>query len=775
MTQPSISLAIIVKNEGRYIGRLLRGLKDHVDEMIVVDTGSTDNTKELAKAEGAKVYDFKWIEDFSAARNFSFSKATGDWIFWVDGDDYVEHPEKLRELVQSAPPNLDGYMFRYNYAFDESGNVDVVHWKFRLVRNDGTFKWQARIHEDLLPQRQSNNAFSEEVVINHYRGHDRAEESLKRNLRILMDEYQKTKDTKPDPRIVGELGRTLSGLKRYPEAVSFLYEHTQVSGWDEDRYHSWIGIAEIWLVLEKFEEAREAYWEAMKIRVDFPDAYMGLATVDYMKENWGGVVNWTKMGWSHPMPHTSTVISPTNYTIKPLTFLAVAQANLGNLDQAFEAISKAHKLAPHDSNVNHWYEVLSKVWKERNFVNKLTEAAAFLKEEKRELELRRITSVIPINLHLDPKVVRLKAAVFGRRKWKDNEIAIFCGHTDWPWGPWSLEDGIGGSEEAVINMARELGKMGWKVTVFNTVGERSPDYYRFKNGVRWLNTWEFNSEDEFNVLIAWRMPTFFRHDFTAKKKYLWLHDVPNPNDYTKEIVSNIDKIMCLSQYHRSLLPEIPDDKFFITNNGLNPADFEQSVKRNQYKCVYGSSQLRGLETLLQLWPQIRKQVPQATLDIYYGWETFDKMHHLGTPREETGWKKFKENIISTEEALADQGVTDHGRIGHQELAREYLEAGVWLYPTEFQEINCITAGKVQAAGCIPVTTNAAALEEAVQFGEKLDTKTIYTNKKMQKAFVEAAVRQLSKPSVDRKKMSQWSINRNSWGRTASGWDKELKS
>ena len=86
----TVSLCMIVRNEEDVLGRCLESVKDIVDEIIIVDTGSTDKTKEIAGRFTNAVYDFPWIDDFSAARNFSFSKATMDYQMWLDADDVIE-------------------------------------------------------------------------------------------------------------------------------------------------------------------------------------------------------------------------------------------------------------------------------------------------------------------------------------------------------------------------------------------------------------------------------------------------------------------------------------------------------------------------------------------------------------------------------------------------------------------------------------------------------------------------------------------------------------
>ena len=101
-----ISLCMIVKDEEDVIERCLNSVSNVIDEVIIVDTGSSDTTIEKVKSLGAKVYNFKWINDFSKARNFSFSKATKDYILWIDADDILT--ENDAERLLNLKENLDG-------------------------------------------------------------------------------------------------------------------------------------------------------------------------------------------------------------------------------------------------------------------------------------------------------------------------------------------------------------------------------------------------------------------------------------------------------------------------------------------------------------------------------------------------------------------------------------------------------------------------------------------------------------------------------------------
>ena len=94
----TLSLCMIVKDEEKVLKRCLDSVKDIVDEIIIVDTGSHDKTKDIAKQYTDKLYDFKWIDDFSKARNFSFSKATKDYIIWLDADDVILEDDRIKLL-----------------------------------------------------------------------------------------------------------------------------------------------------------------------------------------------------------------------------------------------------------------------------------------------------------------------------------------------------------------------------------------------------------------------------------------------------------------------------------------------------------------------------------------------------------------------------------------------------------------------------------------------------------------------------------------------------
>lgn len=145
----SISLCMIVKNESDVLARCLDSVYGAVDEIVIVDTGSEDNTKQIASEYTDKIFDLKWQDDFSYARNYAFEKGTKDYLLWLDADDVLplESMEKLRELKKSLASNTDIVMFPYHTAFDENDICTFFYWRERLIRKESNLKFKGRVHE----------------------------------------------------------------------------------------------------------------------------------------------------------------------------------------------------------------------------------------------------------------------------------------------------------------------------------------------------------------------------------------------------------------------------------------------------------------------------------------------------------------------------------------------------------------------------------------------------------------------------------------------------
>ena len=150
---PSISLCMIVKNEEMHIARCLDSVSELVEEIIIVDTGSADRTMEIASDYTSKIYSYPWKDDFSDARNYSFSKASMDYCMWMDADDVLEEIEKDKflQLKQTLSSDVDVVMMKYNTSFDEAGKPSFSYFRERWIRNCSKYRWIGVVHEVIPP------------------------------------------------------------------------------------------------------------------------------------------------------------------------------------------------------------------------------------------------------------------------------------------------------------------------------------------------------------------------------------------------------------------------------------------------------------------------------------------------------------------------------------------------------------------------------------------------------------------------------------------------
>lgn len=176
----TFSLCMIVKNEEKVLGRCLDSLADIMDEIIIVDTGSDDRTKEIAGRYTDKIYDFEWIGDFSAARNFASSKASGEYIYTADADEYLdeENRQKLRQLKEILLPEIELVQMYYCSRLDEYNTTGNFEKELRpkLYRRLRQFTWIDPIHETL---RLDPVVFDSEIEIIHEPQGNHASRDLK--------------------------------------------------------------------------------------------------------------------------------------------------------------------------------------------------------------------------------------------------------------------------------------------------------------------------------------------------------------------------------------------------------------------------------------------------------------------------------------------------------------------------------------------------------------------------------------------------------------------
>lgn len=217
----------ITKNEGRNLGKSLSALKDQVDEILVVDTGSTDDTKSVAKSYHATVYDFPWRNDFAAARNFTLDQVVADWVVFLDADEYFSEEtggNLRRVLADTDSQGKDLLILSWRNIDEDTGEILLDSHVPRIFRGNKGFRYLGRIHEELRDHGRaiaSVGVVSPEDLLLIHTGysHNLTEGKARRNLGMLLEEL---KERKEDPgNLYMYLAETYMGIDDETNAAKY--------------------------------------------------------------------------------------------------------------------------------------------------------------------------------------------------------------------------------------------------------------------------------------------------------------------------------------------------------------------------------------------------------------------------------------------------------------------------------------------------------------------------------------------------------------------------
>lgn len=708
--------------EGAEVHQLTKAIdsvKDYVDHIFITTTQEhiPPNTK------GDITYsNFDWTDNFAEARNYNFQQAKDyKYILWIDSDDVVENPEVIPEVVEKMDEQgLDAVFCDYNYEIDKQGNVVIKHPRERIVRN-GSFEWKGALHETLIAKSAPRTLWIKDFAINHYPTKENRKEGMRRNLRILTTQYNKErkevaegKKKEIDPRTEFYLGRVLFDMRSEESllrASELFQDYLQHSGWDDERAQAWNYLGNIMFLGQKYDDAIICYLNATKENPMFPTWYINIGRTYAALEKFDRAEFYTKQGLTIKPPNTAVITTPRDDLINATLTMYYVFFQRRDMKKALQMAVKLFQLRP-DKDSKNKVDVCEKLIKMSDQLKAVKSMVEDYHEKKQPEKITPLLESIPRELQETVYVSKVKQKFQKPKKWSDKSVVYYAASDLEAWSPKSLDKGVGGSEEAIIFLAKAWKKLGYEVTVYANVGADEGVH----DGVEYLNYFRFNNNDQFNVLIGWRNPLLFKYNtFNARLTLLDMHDVPEVNDYTQEVVNRVDKIMVKSEFHKSLFKDtpfkIPDDKFVVIPNGIDIKTLSKiKGKKKRYKVFYGSSYDRGLEHLLKMWPEIKEAEPLAELHVCYGWQLFEKVH--GHNPQMVKWKKMMDKMLKQE------GVVHHGRVGKKQLYSIAKECGIWAYPTHFEEISCITAMYTQALGCLPVVTDYAALKETVKFGSK---------------------------------------------------------
>lgn len=724
MGRPSIALCIIVKNEVENLPRLLESVRGCYDEIHITDTGSTDGTIELITEShrnntyGTPLYlhSFAWINDFAAARNFSFDQATTDYVAWLDADDILDSRESFTQWRDSVMAIADYWVATYHYAVDKNGQPTCSFARERVVKRSLGLKWKYFVHEGIPGTTKDGKPLVAQYATAWSVKHLRTEKDLKvdrsRNLQLFKDRVDSL-----DPRMQYYYGKELFENDQPKESFEWLLKAAKS---DELEMHDRIlaiqygGMAAT--KLSDFDKAIQMAHAGLQLNPGRAEFFVMIGDGYLKKKDLHAAIPYFEAAASCVATAVDSKIQDpiyrqeACYTVYPRNQLGRIYFHLGDFGKAKAILIETQKLYP-NPETEKVIEELEKI------VEKVSPASSDV--------LERTDDIV------------ISCLVGGLYEWDEQVYK---------------EKGIGGSETAAVEMARHLHKLtGRRVLVFNHRTIRKE-----MGGVEYIPTQEVHdyfSKKLPKLHIAWRHNT----KLTNADTYVWNHDLGFPGLQAHD---NYRWVLCLSEFHKNFVRStfgIPDDKIVITRNGIDPERFKGlTFEKTPGSVVWSSSPDRGLIRAIKVLDLVKKEIPETNLHIFYG---FDNMRKIGKMEE----------IRELEQLISDRPwITYHGNVEQKELAEHLSKIKAWLYPATFLETFCIGAIEMLACRVVPVYRNWGALPDTITPIAPLSMQVdadCETDKEIGQ-YVRATLAALTSPLSE---SPQIDLNKVSWESVAREW------
>lgn len=354
----TVSLCMIVKNEQHTLTQCLRSVCNVVDEIIIVDTGSTDLTKEIAGLFEAKIYDFIWRDDFAAARNYSFSKATKEYILWLDADDIMlaEDVKKFAKLKETLDTQIDCVRFIYRCGVDDQGNASLLFYRDRLVKRSCNYRFIGFLHEYLPIEGRIKEADISVI-------HTRVVSHRRRNLAIY--ERKLMEGTVLTARDQYHYGKELYYHEQYDKAMELLERSITSLERMDDQIDALYKLADCYIIKKDYNKARDILAECFMKTIPRADGYYRMGK-SYQKEgNYAEAIRWYEAILRMKQPvMLSGFYFPEYWTWRPLVELTVCYFIIGDLKRSYEYNERCYEYLPDDpaiiSNRAYFQQILHK-------------------------------------------------------------------------------------------------------------------------------------------------------------------------------------------------------------------------------------------------------------------------------------------------------------------------------------------------------------------------------------------------------------------------------
>lgn len=332
----NVSLCMIVKNEEEVLDRCLKSVYKFVNEIIIVDTGSTDKTIQIAKKYTDKIFCFKWCDDFSKARNYAFSLATSEYVMWLDADDIVPLATLKFLIKNKSKIDADTIMMKYDIAF-YNNKATFSYYRERILKRCTLCYWQGSVHECIVP-------YGKLIYLDYSIEHRKTKQKQSnRNLNIYKN---LTKQRKLNPREQYYYGRELYDNKKYKQSINVLKKFiADGKGWVENTIDACNVVANCYLKLN--DKNNYTYYLLKTFNYDLPRANICCQIGDYFFANklYIVAINWYLTAIDcEDVSKKGGFVENLYYNYYPYLQLCVCYYQTGNIKKSVYYNKKAKKI-----------------------------------------------------------------------------------------------------------------------------------------------------------------------------------------------------------------------------------------------------------------------------------------------------------------------------------------------------------------------------------------------------------------------------------------------
>ena len=673
-----INLCIMVKNGGEQFEKMLTNNIHLIDRWTILDTGSTDNTIDIIKkiligTKKGNLYQEPFI-NFKDSRNRLLELAGDSCKYTLMLDDTYLIKGDLRKFLTQIRSDQFSDSFTLYIKSD-----DVEYGSNRILKTNRNLKYLYKIHEVIQSENNNNVVvpMSSSYILDE-RFDYMEERTMNRkslDLKLLFEELEEDPD---NPRTYYYLGQTYNLLEDYQNAFKWMMERVnhKEEGFMQEKVDACFESARIanFRLNKPWSEVEPIYLRAYDLDKERPDALYFLGIHYYLENNMKPAFDYLKKAFEIGYPiHRQYSLKPTlSYHFLPKFLTRTCYHILDNKlgEQSAEFFLKNNKPTADDYNeVVSWYNIYKKL--------NMCDLSKY--------KIKSRTSSKPLFVFV---------ADGGFNQWSGRNI---------------LTSGVGGSETYIIETARYIQKSGqFDVVVFCNCSENETfEGVEYKH----LNDfYQFINENKVHSCIVSRfseyLPVAFRG--LTENVYLVVHDL-TPSGIVIPIDAKLKNIFCLTEWHVGYMNERFPSLSNITvpfYYGIDTNKFliKETDKIIPYNFIYSSFPNRGLLPLLQMWPEIYKKYPSATLNIYS--DVNGTWVNNVVPEQMKEVRKLLFNY-------KHMNINYHGWVDKQTLANAWVTSDIWFYPCTFMETFCLTALEAAITRTFAITNDLAALQNTV--------------------------------------------------------------